>query len=131
MTISSRTPEGWPARCPTCGKAICVEPSMPGRDATCPHCGCLVWLSRPTTDTKVPSWMRRIAVVAVAIALLWLAWLALTWLGSGIAEKIVVVVIGAFLFGRRVAGVAWRNSPLKKGSDPLEANRVFNVFAGY
>ena len=43
MFISSRTPEGSPARCPLCGHDVQIEPSEPSRDAPCPHCGHLLW----------------------------------------------------------------------------------------
>ena len=43
MTISSRTPEGWPARCPLCEAEIQLEPSRPHGDAPCPRCGQLLW----------------------------------------------------------------------------------------
>jgi acyl carrier protein len=43
MVISSRTPEGLPHRCPTCGEIVSVEPSFPGGDSTCPACGQLLW----------------------------------------------------------------------------------------
>jgi hypothetical protein len=43
MAPSSRTPEGWPNRCPVCGKDVCIEPSTPPGDAPCPHCGHLLW----------------------------------------------------------------------------------------
>jgi acyl carrier protein len=46
VTISSRTPEGTPHRCPVCGKDAAVEPSYPGGDSTCPTCGHLLWLFR-------------------------------------------------------------------------------------
>jgi acyl carrier protein len=42
-TISSRTPEGWPNQCPVCSKSLTIEPSTPFGDATCPHCGSLLW----------------------------------------------------------------------------------------
>ncbi|HEV7225506.1 MAG TPA: acyl carrier protein [Pirellulales bacterium] len=42
-TISSRTPEGRPNRCPVCGGEICIEPSLPPGDAPCPQCGTLLW----------------------------------------------------------------------------------------
>jgi acyl carrier protein len=42
-TISSRTPEGQPNRCPVCGGEIVIEPSLPVGDAPCPQCGVLVW----------------------------------------------------------------------------------------
>ncbi len=46
MTISSRTPEGAPNRCPVCGNSICIEPSIPPGDAPCPHCGSLLWFAQ-------------------------------------------------------------------------------------
>jgi len=48
---SSRTPEGWPDRCPVCGECVVIEPSLPTRDAPCPSCGCLLWFkSRLAAD---------------------------------------------------------------------------------
>lgn len=52
MNASTRTPEGWPGHCPTCGHDLCVEPSLPSLDATCPRCGSLVWLSQPRATAK-------------------------------------------------------------------------------
>jgi acyl carrier protein len=46
MTISSRTPEGLPLRCPVCGRDSAVEPSFPDGDSTCPTCGHLLWWFR-------------------------------------------------------------------------------------
>jgi acyl carrier protein len=46
MTISSRTPEGIPHRCPVCGKVSSVESSDPTGDACCPSCGLLLWWFR-------------------------------------------------------------------------------------
>ena len=43
MPIASRTPEGWPSRCPVCGATIRIDPSLPPGDAPCPQCGQLVW----------------------------------------------------------------------------------------
>lgn len=43
MTISSRTPEGQPHRCPVCDHALRLEPSHPPGDAPCPSCGVLLW----------------------------------------------------------------------------------------
>ena len=42
-TISSRTPEGEPNRCPLCGADFDLEPSQPSGDAPCPGCGQLLW----------------------------------------------------------------------------------------
>ena len=41
-TISSRTPEGSPGRCPVCGHQVQIEVSQPFGDAPCPHCGSLL-----------------------------------------------------------------------------------------
>jgi acyl carrier protein len=46
MTISSRTPEGLPHRCPICGKLAALEPSYPDGDSICPACGHLLWWFR-------------------------------------------------------------------------------------
>jgi translocator protein len=46
MQPSSRTPEGEPSLCPICGHHVRIEPSQESRDATCPHCGCLLWFDR-------------------------------------------------------------------------------------
>lgn len=42
-TISSRTPDGRPNRCPVCDCELCIEPSQPAGDAPCPQCGVLLW----------------------------------------------------------------------------------------
>ena len=39
---SSRTPEGIPHRCPTCGGQFFIIPST-GGDACCPLCNALIW----------------------------------------------------------------------------------------
>lgn len=44
MKPSSRTPEGRPNRCPTCGHKSRIEGSWPTEDAPCPCCGHLLWL---------------------------------------------------------------------------------------
>jgi acyl carrier protein len=53
MTISSRTPEGTPNRCPVCGQAVRVEPSRPFDDAPCPACGTLLWFVSVGTEPRV------------------------------------------------------------------------------
>ena len=50
MTISSRTPEGMPGRCPVCGHAVRIEVSQPFGDAPCPACGSLLWFV--TSDSE-------------------------------------------------------------------------------
>ena len=49
MHIASRTPEGFPSNCPTCGKPVCVDPSLATGDVPCPNCGALLWLPPPPT----------------------------------------------------------------------------------
>lgn len=49
MTISSRTPEGQPFRCPVCHEDTDIEPS-PAGDACCPACGELLWWFRDRVD---------------------------------------------------------------------------------
>ena len=50
MTISSRTPEGQPKRCPVCRRQLRLSPSWPSADAPCPHCGSLVWFPAANTS---------------------------------------------------------------------------------
>lgn len=50
--ISSRTPEGSPNHCPTCGATICIEPSQPEGDAPCPNCGALLWFFHTSTGMR-------------------------------------------------------------------------------
>jgi hypothetical protein len=50
MAASSRTPEGEANYCRVCGHEVCVEPSTPARDATCPFCGCLLWFDEIDAD---------------------------------------------------------------------------------
>jgi acyl carrier protein len=51
--ISSRTPEGRPIRCPFCGRQVVIEPSALFGDATCPHCGHLLWFVRLADEVRV------------------------------------------------------------------------------
>lgn len=43
MNIATRTTEGTPSSCPICGKQMIVSASIPLGDATCPHCGALIY----------------------------------------------------------------------------------------
>ncbi len=52
MTISSRTPEGSPGKCPICDNDICIEPSLPYGDAPCPNCGALLWFLNLSGETR-------------------------------------------------------------------------------
>lgn len=45
VTISTRTPEGLPSRCPLCGAEARLEYAVTGDDAPCPECGYLLWKS--------------------------------------------------------------------------------------
>jgi acyl carrier protein len=49
MIIASRTPEGWPGRCPVCEGVVCVDPSVLFGDAPCPNCGTLLWFGRTSS----------------------------------------------------------------------------------
>jgi acyl carrier protein len=48
--ISSRTPEGFPTRCPVCGAEANIEFSPGTGDALCPNCGTLLWQSSALLD---------------------------------------------------------------------------------
>lgn len=52
MTISSRTPEGLPNRCPICRKNVMIEVSLLFGDATCPNCGSLLWYLRTASSPR-------------------------------------------------------------------------------
>lgn len=78
--ISSRTPEGQPNACPVCGALVKIEPSKPSGEATCPHCGHLLWFdSSPVTIIRIhdtgeleppsPLWDRVLELVAPTICL--------------------------------------------------------------
>ena len=53
MTISSRTPEGLPNRCPICRADVIIEPSAIFGDATCPNCGSLLWFLKIESSTRL------------------------------------------------------------------------------
>jgi acyl carrier protein len=57
MPIASRTPEGWPNRCPVCGADWRIEPSQPTGDAPCPSCGVLVWFDRRDKEREVTEYI--------------------------------------------------------------------------
>lgn len=52
MSISSRTPEGNPDQCPLCASHVTVEPSLFFGDATCPHCGTLLWFMQAADQVR-------------------------------------------------------------------------------
>ena len=52
MNISSRTPEGDPARCPMCESEIVIEPSVFLGDGCCPNCGQLIWFIHAMDVTR-------------------------------------------------------------------------------
>jgi len=51
MLPSSRTPEGDPVECPTCGANSTVNASEPPGDSVCPVCGAHLWLGSRRNDT--------------------------------------------------------------------------------
>lgn len=48
--IASRTPEGFPSKCPVCGANSNIEFSSVGGDALCPNCGTLLWQTSALLD---------------------------------------------------------------------------------
>jgi uncharacterized paraquat-inducible protein A len=52
MTVSSRTPEGQPNRCPVCQSAVRMDPSQPFGDAPCPACGVLLLFAHADGETR-------------------------------------------------------------------------------
>ncbi|MBO0698247.1 MAG: hypothetical protein J2P46_07630 [Zavarzinella sp.] len=102
MNISSRTPEGWPGRCPTCGRALKVEPSPATRDATCPYCGSLVWLSRPGRANRPAARTLRLLIVLVAVGLMVGVSRSAGSVGLHGPELVALGVVALLLFGRRL-----------------------------
>jgi acyl carrier protein len=64
MTISTRTPEGLPQRCPVCGKTAAIEPSYPGGDSCCPSCGYLLWWFRDRLSREAGSATEQITLAS-------------------------------------------------------------------
>ena len=54
MNISSHTTEGLPSKCSVCGKKVWTTPSQPPGDATCPHCGNLLWFREGASEVGDP-----------------------------------------------------------------------------
>ena len=54
MNVSSQTTEGLPSQCPLCGKKVWTSPSQPPGDATCPHCGSLLWFDECDSQIADP-----------------------------------------------------------------------------
>ncbi len=100
-TISSRTPEGFPARCPVCGKESNVVPSLTARDVPCPHCGSLLWLRVRRRAASPLGGVARLLTVAVAATLLLAAGLSHK-LSPGETTILVAYVFLLFGFPRRV-----------------------------
>jgi hypothetical protein len=54
MDDATRTTEGFPSRCPVCGKRMSIDSGEPVGDAVCPHCGVLFYpeweQARPAHD---------------------------------------------------------------------------------
>ena len=65
MDISSRTTEGLPSECPLCGKKVWTIPSQPPGDATCPHCGNLLWVDEG--DAGVGDPIRQLAELGAEV----------------------------------------------------------------
>ncbi len=59
MTVSSRTPEGDPNRCPICGQPCRMEPSFAFADAPCPSCGYLLRFPAKGDERKPAAYLWR------------------------------------------------------------------------
>jgi hypothetical protein len=120
MTISSRTPEGSPWRCPMCGSYVRMEPSWPSGDATCSHCGTLLWPQMRPSRLRVHAYRWLLKVLAFGLlACLCLVMLspivvllglmvlpAKKVLGLGIPEISLLLMLGVLLFGRKLPDIA-------------------------
>jgi hypothetical protein len=110
MTVSSRTPEGIPNRCPVCGSEMRIEPSMPGGDAPCPKCGSLVWFRgpgylQPCRKQHPRPYVKAILVLAIMLAAA--GWYYLALFQRSMPETCVMVILGVLLFGRRLPDVGF------------------------
>ena len=65
MTAASRTTEGLPSECLVCGKKVWILPSVPLGDATCPHCGHLLWF--PESSPRIQDDIRRLAKLGIEV----------------------------------------------------------------
>ena len=106
MTISSRTREGYPNRCPVCGQEVTIEPSRPSGDSPCPNCGHLLSLEqgRSVPDAVATALRRRILKAGVVLLLITLI-LALFLFGAPRLSKVeltVILALAAVLFGPRL-----------------------------
>ena len=45
--MTTSTTDGTPSACDVCGKNVWIDPSDSSGDATCPHCGSLIWFEAP------------------------------------------------------------------------------------
>src|ERR1700722_18009765 len=114
MIISTRTPEGSPGRCRVCGNDVCMEPSLPAGDATCPHCGSLLWLRpRPRgRRTQLMSSIQSVVTILAGTLLLALActcrWIPLYWPEGRYFDLALLIVFGMLLFGRSFASACRR-----------------------
>lgn len=102
MIVSSRTPEGWPGRCPVCGRSLRVEPSVSTHDATCPNCGSLVWLSPSAKRGPARLAIRLFAVLGLA-TVVWAVLLVAIWSRLGGPEIVVIAVLIFLLFAPKLA----------------------------
>lgn len=102
MIVSSRTPEGWSGRCSVCGRSLRIEPSMSTRDATCPNCGSLVWLSSPAKRGPAALAIRFVAVLGLVVTV-WAVLLAAIWSNMGGPEIVTIVVLAFLLFAPKLA----------------------------
>jgi hypothetical protein len=112
MDTPTRTPEGWPNRCPVCGHNVRIDPSWPTLDAPCPRCGHLLWFSsKPAAcgaakATHLPMFVfvsKRIVsfliFVGIAFALIIVGSWLMAWLGP---QFLIVAVLGILLLGPKL-----------------------------
>jgi hypothetical protein len=104
MSISSRTPEGSPGRCPVCNQLFRLEPSLLTGDVVCPRCGALVWLGGypPPRSNTFTRWVGLMLLTAILGSLGSLAWFFGSWSGLGGPQALLAFVLTVLLFGRRL-----------------------------
>ncbi len=127
MNPSSRTPEGDEYRCPVCGDRGRIEPSWPRRDATCPSCGCLLWIGDTSRlpsivqchvpahtlvhshDQRKPKKLRLLLMIVVMLAVVGGGWVTVVSdiYGVYLPEYLALVVLTVLLFGRRLPDIGY------------------------
>ena len=78
-----------------------LEPSLPTNDATCPHCGQLLWLAARRRGIH-PRWAAASLLGAMVLGLACLGGMTESWRHLGFLELLALAALSILLFGRSV-----------------------------